>query len=117
MNDSNPPSSSNSDTGSAVLDRAIGALKAGAAPDSPPPLVAERTLAALWAAEVRSERARSRWVMRVAAVVVLGVCAAATSAVLAEPHRALAAVHPAQAPHDIQPPPPKDVRVVPERRT
>src|SRR5882724_12957395 len=79
MNDSTPPPSSNGETGSAVLDRAIGALKAGHVADGPPPLLAERTLAALWAEEVRTERVRSRWVIRLAAAVVLGVCAVATS--------------------------------------
>lgn len=110
MNDDFTPPPSNPDrTGSAVLDRAVAALKSeGASADGPLPLVAERTLAALWEAESRAQRSRARWVMRVAAVVVLGVCAVAASVVLVERHRAMLAQKtpvpaPAPAPHNSEP--------------
>lgn len=69
-------------TGSEILDRAIASLRDTRPPDEPSQLTIQRTVAALWAAELRAERSRSRWILRIAAAIVLGVCAAATMLVL-----------------------------------
>ena len=63
--------------GDATIDRAVAQLRDLPAPDGPSPLLAQRTLAALWAAEVQIERRRSRWITRIAAAIVIGVSAAA----------------------------------------
>lgn len=62
--------------GDPTLDRAVAQMRDAPAPDGPTPLLARRTLAALWAAELQAERRRSRWIARIAAIVVIGVSAA-----------------------------------------
>src|SRR5580765_2106781 len=89
------------DTGSAMLDRAITSLQN--TPDStggPSELLARRTSAAMWAQQVRAAQARSRWVMRAAAAIVIGVSAAATGIVLHQRHQ-MVAVAPTRA--DVHP--------------
>ncbi len=71
------------DTGSPLLDKAVESLqRATADAGNPPEFLMRRTAAALWAEEVRSAQARGRWAMRIAAMIVIGVCAAATAVVL-----------------------------------
>ncbi|HXE52348.1 MAG TPA: carboxypeptidase regulatory-like domain-containing protein [Tepidisphaeraceae bacterium] len=72
-------------TGSEILDRAIESLRTPQ--DSrPPDLTIQRTVSALWSAELRRQRMRTRWVMGIAAAVVLAVCTSATLLVLQARH-------------------------------
>lgn len=63
--------------GDPTLDRAVAQLRDASAPDGPSPLLAQRTLAALWSAELKVQRRRTRWVTGIPAAIVIGVCAAA----------------------------------------
>ena len=67
-----------------LVDRAVAALLDAPLPHGPSPLVAQRTISTLWATELEAERNRSRWVIRIAAAIVLAVCAVATAVVLLE---------------------------------
>jgi hypothetical protein len=71
------------ETGSPILDKAIVSLQNSTADaGGPTDFLMRRTSAALWAEQVRAAQTRGRWAMRIAAVIVLGVCAAATVVVL-----------------------------------
>jgi hypothetical protein len=76
--------SSPDNPGGDLIDRAVASIRDAPLPQGPTPLVAQRTISALWAAEVEAERKRSRWVIRIAAAIVLAVCAVATTIVLFE---------------------------------
>jgi len=87
------------DTGSPLLDKAIASLQnATADAGNPPEFLMRRTAAALWAEELRAAQARGRWAMRIAAVLVLGVCAAAT-VVIVHQHNQLAQLIPQNVPN------------------
>lgn len=89
-----------------VIDRAVASVRDAPIPQGPSALAAQRTISALWAAEVEAERARSRWIMRIAAAIVLGICAAATAIVLVERQRLIAKYVPSpslNAPQESQP--------------
>ncbi|HEY8751504.1 MAG TPA: carboxypeptidase regulatory-like domain-containing protein [Tepidisphaeraceae bacterium] len=74
-----------------MLDRAIQSLRDDAAmAQGLPDITARRTVAALWEAQVRAAQRRSQWVMRIAAVIVLSVCAVATAIVALQRRQLLA---------------------------
>jgi hypothetical protein len=73
-----------------LIDRAVAAVRDAPMPQGPTPLVAQRTVSALWAAELEAERKRSRWVIRIAAAIIVGVCAVATGIVLVQRQNYLA---------------------------
>ena len=65
--------------GDPSVDRAVAQLRDATMPDGPAPLLAQRTLAKLWEAELHKERKRGRWIVRIAAAIVIGVLAAAVT--------------------------------------
>jgi hypothetical protein len=71
------------DTGSTLLDHAIESLHAASSDaGAPPDFLLRRTAAAMFAEQLDDAQARGRWAMRIAAIIVLGVCAAATAIVI-----------------------------------
>jgi hypothetical protein len=77
-----------------LIDQAVASIRDAPLPQGPSPLTAQRTISALWAAELEAERKRSRWILRIAAAIVISVCAAATSIVLVERQRSVAQITP-----------------------
>ena len=102
--------------GDPSLDRAIDQLRDVPPPDGPTPLLAQRTLAMLWEAELQAERNRGRWIVRIAAAIVMGVSAAAVtfSFLQRHPHN-VASDHSGQTspspPPAMRKPPPPSVTV------
>ena len=90
-----------------ALDRALAELRDAPVPDGPRALLEQTTLTKLYAAELRAERARRQLVLRIAAMIVLGVCVAAIVwSLLQRRHDiqvANRAPHPSPAPASVAP--------------